>query len=101
MESANVFKKFSKEEHEYCWSFIIDSIFKTDMAYHMQICEDFKKKTIKYEKEGKAFDLENKEIKANLASVLLHAADIGSGGLGFSQFLEWGMRVAQEFHDQW
>ncbi len=49
----------------------------------MQICEDFRKKTIKFEKEDKVFDFKNKELKANLASVLIHAADIGSAGLGF------------------
>lgn len=82
-EKANVFLNFNKEEFDYCWSFIIDSILKTDMAYHMQICEDFWKKTIKFEKEDKVFDFKNKELKANLASVLIHAADIGSAGLGF------------------
>lgn len=54
---------------------------------------------MKFNKDGNVFEKENSESKSNLISVLVHAVDIGAAGLGFNEFLLWGSRVVQEFHD--
>ncbi len=69
---------------------IIDSILKTDMAFHLQICDDFKKRTLKFISQDKQFDKTKNENKTFLMSVLVHGVDIGAAGLGLEDFLFWG-----------
>ena len=103
-DEINLFQNLEKSEQDYLRRLIIESILATDMSRHFHLEKQFwtfVSDTISGN-EGKGFKFENEEARIKLISFLVHTVDISASSCMANEHSDkWGLRCAQEFHDQW